>query len=224
MEQSSGISNEQILEVAEQVIQHLAQQRKMREDQIPKIALCQEHIENCELLLNREQLLSKMKVHGVVAEIGVDEGKFSQLIHKKANPQKFHLIDMWGSDRFHDGKFDAVKSYFSEEIDEDSVMIHKSMSTKAVDDFEDGYFDWIYIDTDHSYETTRDELQLYAPKMKPGGIMAGHDYRMGNWVSMYRYGVIEAVHEFCVKFNWELIYITADPTESQSFAIRKIKE
>jgi hypothetical protein len=223
MEHSSRISKEQILEVAEQVVQHLAQQRKLRENQIPKIALNPEHVENCELLLNRGQLLSKMKMHGVVAEIGVDEGKFSQLIHKKVKPQKFHLIDMWGTDRFHDGKFDAVKSYFSDEIEEGSVEIHKNLSTKAVDDFEDGYFDWVYIDTDHSYETTRDELQLYAPKMKPGGIIAGHDYRMGNWVSMYRYGVIEAVHEFCVEHHWELIYLTAEPTESQSFAIRKMQ-
>lgn len=96
------------------------------------------------------------------------------------------------------------------------------MSTEAAQDFEDGYFDWIYIDTDHSYETTRDELELYAPKMKPGGIIAGHDYKIGNWISMYRYGVIEAVHEFCVKHNWELIYLTVEPSESQSFANRKI--
>ena len=216
------ISKDQIRQVADKVIQHLAQQRQLRENQIPKVSLQPEHVENCELLLNRHQLLGKMKKKSVVAEIGVDEGKFSQLIHKKVKPAKFHLIDMWGTDRFHDGKFEAVKSYFEEEIEEGEVEIHKTMSTKAAQEFENGYFDWIYIDTDHSYETTRDELELYAPKMKSGGVMAGHDYRMGNWISMYRYGVIEAVHEFCVNHNWELIYLTAEPTESQSFAIRKI--
>lgn len=222
VQQDNRISKDQIKQVANKVVQYLTQQRQQRENQIPKIPLQSEHVEHCELLLNRQQLLGKMKKNSVVAEIGVDEGKFSQLIYKKVKPQKFHLIDMWGSDRFHDGKFKAVKDYFAEEIEEEAVQIHKTMSTKAARDFEDGYFDWIYIDTDHSYETTRDELQLYAPKMKPGGIMAGHDYRMGNWQSMYRYGVIEAVHEFCVKQNWEIIYLTAEPTESKSFAIRKI--
>lgn len=82
--------------------------------------------------------------------------------------------------------------------------------------------DWIYIDTDHSYETTRDELRLYASKVKDGGIIAGHDYVKGNWITTYRYGVIEAVHEFCVGNDWELIYLTAEPLESQSFAIRKV--
>lgn len=98
----------------------------------------------------------------------------------------------------------------------------KKLSTDAAYDFPDNYFDWIYIDTDHTYETTRDELRLYAPKMKKGGIIAGHDYVHGNWISTFRYGVVEAVHEFCVQFGWEIIYLTIEPTENQSFAIRKI--
>ena len=73
------------------------------------------------------------------------------------------------------------------------------MSTDAIGDFEDSTFDWIYIDTDHSYELTYKELRGYAPKVKPDGIIAGHDYSMGNWIDAYRYGVIEAVNEFCVQ-------------------------
>lgn len=220
--QNDHVSKDQIQLIADRLVQYLKQQRQKREAQIPKVQLELQHVENCELLLNRQQMLEKMKKNSVVAEIGVDEGKFSHLIHKKVKPAKFHLIDMWGTDRFHDGKFEAVKSYFEEGIEEGTVQVHKTMSTEAAQDFEDGYFDWIYIDTDHSYETTRDELELYAPKIKPGGIIAGHDYKIGNWISMYRYGVIEAVHEFCVKHNWELIYLTVEPSESQSFAIRKI--
>lgn len=216
------MNKNQINEIATKVIQHLAQQRQQRETQIPKEPLQSQHIENCELLLNRHQLLDKMKKDSVVAEIGVDEGKFSQLINKKVKPRKFHLVDMWGTDRFHDGKFEAVNEYFAEEIEKGVVEIHKTMSVNAAHLFEDAYFDWVYIDTDHSYETTRDELHAYAPKMKTSGILAGHDYSMGNWASMYRYGVIEAVHEFCVKYNWELIYLTVEPIESQSFAIRKM--
>ena len=66
------------------------------------------------------------------------------------------------------------------------------------------------------------KLFLFSKKMKIGGIITGHDYTLGNWVSTYRYGVIEAVHEFCMKFDWEIILLTIDPLENQSFAIRKI--
>ncbi|QLL84250.1 class I SAM-dependent methyltransferase [Aeromonas caviae] len=82
-------------------------------------------------------------------------------------------------------------------------------------------FDWIYIDTTHSYELTRDELHGYANKIKPDGIIAGHDYMQGNWHAQCRYGVIEAVHEFCVTKNYRIRYLTMDISESLSFAIEK---
>ena len=174
------------------------------------------------MLLDRAELLRRLPKEAVVAEIGVDEGKFSRLINRITRPAKFHLIDIWGTDRFHDGKYEGVKSYFSEEIKRGDVVITKKLSTEAVHGFPNNYFDWIYIDTDHMYETTRDELTLFAAKMKPGGIIAGHDYVKGNWISSLRYGVVEAVHEFCVNHGWELIYVTAEPIEGNSFAIRKL--
>ena len=101
------------------------------------------------------------------------------------------------------------------------MVINYGLSTDVANDFSDNYFDWIYIDTDHSYTTTKAELEMYASKMKAGGIIAGHDYTMGNWKGLIRYGVIEAVYEFCHKQNWEIIYITMDLNEYPSFAIRK---
>lgn len=216
------MNQETVQNIAAKVIAALRKNREKRESEVPKIPLEEKHIQNSELLLNRQKLLEKMISGGVVAEIGVDEGNFSRLINDITSPAKLHLIDIWGTDRFHDGKYKAVKTYFSKKIENGSVLIHKKLSTQAANDFDDQYFDWIYIDTDHSYETTRDELVAYAPKMKKGGVIAGHDYRMGNWITTFRYGVIEAVHEFCVKHNWEILYLTIEPTESQSFAIRKL--
>lgn len=219
------VQNQEELEVIiQKVSQFLQNQRIQREAEIPKVPLQAKHTDNCELLLNRAEMLQKLTPQAVVAEIGVDEGKFSQQIFDVLKPQNFHLIDIWGSDRFHEGKYQGVKEQFKHQLESGKVQIHRKLSTKAVHDFENEYFDLIYIDTDHSYETTRDELRLYAPKMKTGGVIAGHDYVTGNWISTYRYGVIEAVHEFCVHNNWELIYLTAEPTENQSFAIRKIGE
>lgn len=216
------MDKEKIQIIANRVIASLQNGRKQREQEIPKIPLEQKHIQNCELLLDRRSILEKMKKHSVVAEIGVDEGLFSRAIHEIVRPRCLHLIDTWGTDRFHDGKYQDVRSFFSKEIESEEVQIHRKLSTEAVHDFPDKYFDWIYIDTDHSYETTRDELRLYAAKVKDDGIIAGHDYIKGNWITTYRYGVIEAVHEFCVNNDWELVYLTAEPVESKSFAIRRI--
>jgi Methyltransferase domain len=193
-----------------------------KENELPKVALLEKNMENCELLLNRSALLSKLKHNAVAAEIGVNKGEFSKEIMDKTSPVALHLVDVWDTQRYHSGLYELVTRKFAKAISEDRVVIHRALSTDACGDFEGNFFDWIYIDTDHSYKTTRDELKLYAPKMKKGGVIAGHDYSMGAWDHAYRYGVVEAVQEFCVENDWEMVYLTLDSTENQSFAIRKI--
>ncbi|WP_118840567.1 class I SAM-dependent methyltransferase [Salinibacter ruber] len=203
--------------------QHRRRQREESEKKLPKLSLSQDHIEHCELVLDRAALLAKLPNSGVVAEIGVAKGEFSSQILHKTNPESLHLIDIWDSERYHH-LYGAVRSRFDEEIEDGTVEISQRFSTEAADHFPDDYFDWVYIDTDHAYETTRDELQAYAPKIKAGGIIAGHDYTLGNWKKAYRYGVIEAVHEFCVRHNWKLAYLTAEVKENRSFAIKRMGE
>lgn len=199
------------------------QWRKKEVSHLPETYLEEKHICNCQIVLNRRRMLQSIGKQNVVAELGVNRGEFSKAILEITEPNKLHLVDIWGSNRYHDDLLKEVCDVFSTEIKSERVQIHRKLSTDASSDFPDNYFDLIYIDTDHSYDTTRDELIAYAPKMKSRGMIAGHDYSMGNWISSYHYGVIEAVHEFCLKFDWELCYLTAEPLESRSFAIRKIQ-
>lgn len=53
-----------------------------------------------------------------------------------------------------------------------------------------GTLDFAFIDADHSYEACKEDLELWAPKVRAGGIVAGHDYG-AIWP-----GVVEAVHEY----------------------------
>lgn len=202
-------------------------QKKKREkvvSQLPKAFLKEKHISNCQLVLNRKHMLEQIGERSVVAELGVNRGAFSAVLLHVTKPVVFHLVDTWDSDRFNVGLFNQVKEKFKAEIESGKVQVHRKLSIEASSDFPDGYFDLIYIDTDHSYKTTSEELLAYSTKMKTDGIIAGHDYSMGNWVKHNRYGVVEAVHEFCVNFNWEFLFLTAEPIESRSFAIRKIQQ
>jgi hypothetical protein len=192
------------------------------DNKIPRFTLEEKHIRNLKVITNREQLLTLMPQNGIVAELGVDKGTFSKLILQKTNARKLHLIDVWNTKRYHTGLKLDIENKFEDLIKKGIVEINFGYSTAAVSAFADNYFDWIYVDTDHTYKTTIAELELYAPKMKAGGIIAGHDFTMGNWIGMTRYGVIEAVYEFCVRYDWELLYITADIKEFPSFAIRKL--
>lgn len=204
--------------------------RKAFSDQIKKleegynfVELGDEYFVNTKVLSNRERLLEYMPKNGVVAELGVNEGDFSEKILSTTNPKKLHLIDVWASKRYHEGLYSSVKKRFSSQIESNLVEINRGLSIEAVNSFSDNYFDWIYIDTDHSYSTTKAELELYAPKMKEGGIIAGHDFSRGSWYNIVRYGVIEAVYEFCEKNKWEVLYLSMENKGSKSFAIRKMK-
>jgi predicted O-methyltransferase YrrM len=115
-----------------------------------------------------------------------------------------------------------VEGRFREEIAAGKVVIDLGLSTDALPKFPDATFDWVYIDTDHGYPITAAELEIARTKVKPGGIIAGHDYVTGNWDGGIRYGVVEAVHEFCVKHDWELILLTHETDRHLSFAIRRI--
>lgn len=193
-----------------------------QDGKIPKYRYKPEHIKNVKLILDRHELLRLLPKNAVVAELGVNKGEFSKEILYSTNPQKLHLIDIWNSERYHQGLKLDVEETFKKELEANKIEINLGLSTEVVKAFPDNYFDWIYIDTEHSYHVTRDELDSYAPKIKPGGIIAGHDYVIGNWLNITRYGVIEAVCEFCNKNDWELLYLTVDFNEPPSFAIRKI--
>lgn len=56
--------------------------------------------------------------------------------------------------------------------------------------FKDDAFDFVFIDANHAYEYVLTDIILWIPKVKSGGIIAGHDY-----VTKPGYGVIQAVKE-----------------------------
>lgn len=46
--------------------------------------------------------------------------------------------------------------------------------------------DFVFIDGDHRYDTCRQDIQLYRDLVRPGGLLAGHDYRHASWPGVKR--------------------------------------
>jgi len=187
----------------------------------PKLNFENHQLEHLVSLKDRSELLKRLPKNAIIAEIGVYKGDFSEKILSICHPAKFILIDVWNLKGDHGELYDEVKQRFAKELQTKQVEMIRSFSYDAIHACPDQYFDWVYLDTDHSYEVTRKELEELRPKMKRGGIIAGHDYILGNWNAGFRYGVIEAVREFCVKYNWEMIYLTHELDTHPSFAIRE---
>ncbi len=198
-------------------------ERVKTEQLIPKFELSTNHYKNLKAIRDRLDLIAKMPKNAVVAEIGVYKGDFSKIILDTSSPFKLHLIDVWTGNQYPSYLYEEVKTRFHREIQRKQVEINRGLSIDVVNNFPDNYFDWIYLDTVHSYNYTINELQSFLPKMKKNGIIAGHDYIVGNWVDQVRYGVKEAVYEFCSKYHWEIIYLTMENKDHPSFAIRDLR-
>jgi predicted O-methyltransferase YrrM len=194
--------------------------RRAQIEALPKSELSSRHTEGCRVLPDRQALLAALR-GGVVAECGVAYGDFTADILRICRPRTLYLIDAWSRDRFNAG-LEKVRSRFAGSIADGIVQIRVGLSTDVLAEFADGALDWVYIDTDHSYLTTLAELRLAKLKVKPDGVIAGHDYSVAGRLSAGLYGVIPACHQFCVEENWRYAYLTLDPTGVFSFALRRI--
>jgi len=56
------------------------------------------------------------------------------------------------------------------------VNIIPKSSEAAASMYSDGMLDFVYVDADHHYENVCKDIMAWIPKLKKGGIMAGHDY------------------------------------------------
>jgi predicted O-methyltransferase YrrM len=56
---------------------------------------------------------------------------------------------------------------------------------------EDKSLDFIYIDGNHQYSSVKEDIQVWYNKIKPGGIISGHDF---NWIPVSK-AVIEFFNE-----------------------------
>ena len=68
-------------------------------------------------------------------------------------------------------------------------------SLQAADLIDDASLDFVYIDGRHDYESVLADLESWWPKLRPGGIFAGHDYLNGR-LPNGEFGVRRAVDEF----------------------------
>ena len=92
------------------------------------------------------------------------------------------------------------------------VKVIRDFSINASFQFENNFFDFVYIDADHTYEASYMDICAWYPKVKPGGILAGHDYNHQDLSCLSRgliFGVTKAVNKF-VKENNLFLYTDLD--------------
>jgi predicted O-methyltransferase YrrM len=118
-----------------------------------------------------------------------------------------HLDDVPGEEHFEaalpqkelDNAYEVAKARVAE-FGARSIIIRKP-SDEAVNDVPDK-IDYLFIDGDHSYKQALSDIKNYGPKVRAGGIVAGHDY-------IKQGGVARAVDEI---FKKETVHLGDDDT------------
>jgi len=133
-----------ILRISRNIVSQYEERHK---EKMPVVSLQTKHLRNTQLITDRIALLKKLNKGGIVAEVGVDEGEFSRKILDILHPRKLYLIDIWGSDRYNEGKAQKVYQTFKNYIQNETLEIRRGFSTSVLKEFSDEYFDLIYIDS-----------------------------------------------------------------------------
>lgn len=110
------------------------------------------------------------------AEIGVYKGKFCEKFCLQGI--KMYAIDDWASTEGEDPQRQEYLYNYSKKVlarAGNSTVIRKS-SMEAVKDFEPNSLDFVYIDADHHFGGIAHDLEQWYKRVKPGGIVSGHDY------------------------------------------------
>ena len=126
------------------------------------------------------------------AEIGVDRGYYSHVLLENISGLELLCIDSWDTTkkRWREGRYHAAMKELSEYPN--AKIIRKS-SREAVRDIPDKSLDFVFIDGNHSYSYVLEDITEWTKKVKPGGIVCGHDYKVD---PTNDYGVIEAVQKY----------------------------
>lgn len=173
---------------------------------------------------------------GIIAELGVAGGVNLQGMVGASDPQLAIAIDVFQDDgnltvtdgmtnNSHYQHFEqAVYSwanYRNEIVTDSEVVIIKGYTYEAVSLFPDGFFDFVYIDADHSKEAVLRDMQQWWPKVAVGGTLAGHNYFQHQ--STYQFGVVEAVAEFRQSISNENFFYSTPEVFAPSWFIVKSK-
>ncbi len=129
-------------------------------------------------------LLNELGLTNQGVEVGVAQGNFSKHILENwggsltmVDPYTFQnsLMDRSDTKEQHDSNYISARDI--ERLFGPRADLLKQFSVEASGIFSDGFLDFVYLDAKHDYRSVWADLTAWYPKVKSGGIFAGHDYK-----------------------------------------------
>lgn len=149
--------------------------------------------------VGRDDLAACFRACGftVGVELGVEQGAYAEVLCR-ANPGvHLYCVDAWRTypgyrDHVTQAKLDGFFESTKQRLAAFNVTFKRDWSIGASGAFSEGSLDFVFIDANHTLPHVIADLHAWSPKVKRGGIIAGHDFckRVRNG---YQVHVVEAV-------------------------------
>lgn len=129
--------------------------------------------------------VNEVRVNSLV-EVGVWDGRNARILRSFFPKTQMYLVDPWKPDEEYlkEGRpmsqnpndynraYERARSYFK---NDSRAMLLRMTSEEGAQKIPDGV-DLVFIDGDHSYEHVKRDIELWKKKVRPGGLLTGHDY------------------------------------------------
>jgi len=159
------------------------------------------------------------------AELGVREGAFSAHLLSNSKLNTLYSVDAWCSDESKtksafkrcDLADNKIEKWYEEAVRKlapfgSRSKIVRSLSWEAASQFDDGSLDFVYVDASHKFTGVAMDLAAWWPKVRWGGVFAGHDY----WHA-HRYHVVYAVNGFALE-HYQIFNLTTEERDYPRYA------
>lgn len=132
------------------------------------------------------RMVQNCRLDGKLVEVGCWKGRSAAFLlveaYRRSPSIRVYAVDPW------------VETSHSQFLDNLLPVSHcltslQMASPEAAKEFADASLDGVFIDADHTYPAVRKDILAWRPKVRKGGILAGHDYSQ-SWP-----GVCQAVDE-----------------------------
>jgi len=137
---------------------------------------------------NRDSLGSLLDKEGLTtgAELGVQAGLFSKTtLEQWPSCASYLLVDIWAHQDNYDDHANVADTSQEQRYQatlsntnpwQEKIHVCRNYTTNCVKQVADNSLDYVYVDARHDYKGVSLDLNDWWPKVRPGGILAGHDF------------------------------------------------
>lgn len=147
----------------------------------------------------------------VGVEVGTERGLYAETLCQEIPQLHLTCVDPWKAypgyvEHKTQSKLDGFHAEAAERLARFDVELVREFSVDAAPRFKNRSLDFVYVDGNHELSHVVNDLTAWAPKIRAGGVVAGHDY-IRRRDPAYRMHVVAAVHAYTEAWAIRPVYV-----------------